>query len=89
MLVNKVMEQMTATVVEELFNDQAVVEMLAEDPGITKKREETQQAIVYLDEKRSRRLCIWMKRSRRSTTCRLRAIWREARSEFHVGKRVF
>ena len=50
MLVNKVMEQMTATVVEELFNDQAVVEMLAEDPGITKKREETQQAIVYLDE---------------------------------------
>ena len=41
---------MTATVVEELFNDQAVVEMLAEDPGITKKREETQQAIVYLDE---------------------------------------
>ena len=91
MLVNKVMEQMTATVVEELFNDQAVVEMLAEDPGITKKREETQQAIVYRrsGRKRSRRLCIWMKRSRRSTTCRLRAIWREARSEFHVGKRVF
>ena len=26
------------------------MEMLAEDPGITKKREETQQAIVYLDE---------------------------------------
>ena len=35
MLVNKVMEQMTATVVEELFNDQAVVEMLAEDAGFT------------------------------------------------------
>ena len=50
MLVNKVMELMTSTVIEELFNDHAVVEMLAEDPGITKKREEAQQAIVYLDE---------------------------------------
>ena len=50
MLVNKVKESINATVIQELFNDASVVEMLAEDPAITKKREETQQAIVYLDE---------------------------------------
>ena len=50
MLVNKVEELITPTVVQELFSDQSVVEMLAEDPSITKKREETQKAIEYLDE---------------------------------------
>ena len=50
MLINKVKEGINATVIQELFNDASVVEMLAEDPAITKKREETQQAVVYLDE---------------------------------------
>ena len=50
MLVNKVKELLVPTVIQELFSDVSVVDMLAEDPKITKKREETQQAIVYLDE---------------------------------------
>ena len=50
MLVNKVKEMMIPEVVKGLFNDATIVDMLAEDPKITKKREETQQAIVYLDE---------------------------------------
>ena len=50
MLINKVKESINATVIQELFNDASIVEMLAEDPAITKKREETQQAVVYLDE---------------------------------------
>ena len=50
MLVNKVKEMMIPEVVQGLFNDATIVDMLAEDPKITKKREETQQAIVYLDE---------------------------------------
>lgn len=50
MLVNKVEELITPTVVQELFSDQSMVEMLAEDPSITKKREETHKAIEYLDE---------------------------------------
>ena len=41
---------MQSKVIEELFNDATIVDMLAEDPGITKKREETKQAIIYLEE---------------------------------------
>ena len=37
-------------VAKNLFTDATIVDMLAEDPKITKKREETQQAIVYLEE---------------------------------------
>ena len=50
MLVNKVKETMETMVAKNLFTDATVVDMLAEDPKITKKREETQQAIVYLEE---------------------------------------
>ena len=50
MLVNKVKETMETMVAKNLFTDATIVDMLAEDPKITKKREETQQAIVYLDE---------------------------------------
>ena len=50
MLVNKVKETMEAMVAKNLFTDATIVDMLAEDPKITKKREETQQAIVYLEE---------------------------------------
>ena len=50
MLVNKVKETMEAMVAKNLFTDATVVDMLAEDPKVTKKREETQQAIVYLEE---------------------------------------
>ena len=50
MLVNKVRDTIQSTVIEELFQDATIVDMLAEDPAITKKREETKQAIVYLDE---------------------------------------
>lgn len=50
MLVNKVRDTIQSKVIEELFQDATIVDMLAEDPAITKKREETKQAIVYLDE---------------------------------------
>ena len=50
MLVNKVKETMETMVAKNLFTDATIVDMLAEDPKITKKREETQQAIVYLEE---------------------------------------
>ena len=50
MLVNKVKETMETMVAKNLFTDATIVVMLAEDPKITKKREETQQAIVYLEE---------------------------------------
>ena len=50
MLINKVRDSMQGKVIEELFNDATIVDMLAEDPGITKKREETKQAIIYLEE---------------------------------------
>ena len=50
MLVNKVKETMETMVAKNLFTDATIVDMLAEDPKITKKREETQQAIVYLGE---------------------------------------
>ena len=50
MLINKVRDSMQSKVIEELFNDATIVDMLAEDPGITKKREETKQAIIYLEE---------------------------------------
>ena len=50
MLVNKVKETMETMVAKNLFTDTTIVDMLAEDPKITKKREETQQAIVYLEE---------------------------------------
>lgn len=50
MLVNKVTDGMEAMAAKNLFTDATIVDMLAEDPKITKKREETQQAIVYLDE---------------------------------------
>lgn len=50
MLINKVKESMQSKVIEELFNDASLVDMLAEDPSITKRREETKQAIVYLEE---------------------------------------
>ena len=50
MLVNKVKETMETMVAKNLFKDATIVDMLAEDPKITKKREETQQAIVYLEE---------------------------------------
>lgn len=50
MLVNKVKEMLVPEVVKHLFTDSTVVEMLAEDPKITKRREETQQAIIYLEE---------------------------------------
>ena len=50
MLVNKVKETMESMVAKNLFTDATIVDMLAEDPKITKKREETQQAIVYLEE---------------------------------------
>ena len=49
-LVNKVKETMETMVAKNLFTDATIVDMLAEDPKITKKREETQQAIVYLEE---------------------------------------
>ena len=50
MLVNKVKETMETMVAKNLFTDATIVDMLAEDPKITKQREETQQAIVYLEE---------------------------------------
>ena len=50
MLVTKVKETMETMVAKNLFTDATIVDMLAEDPKITKKREETQQAIVYLEE---------------------------------------
>lgn len=50
MLVNKVKETKETMVAKNLFTDATIVDMLAEDPKITKKREETQQAIVYLEE---------------------------------------
>ena len=50
MLVNKVKETMETMVAKNLFTDATIVDMLAEDPKIPKKREETQQAIVYLEE---------------------------------------
>ena len=50
MLVNKVKETMETMVAKNLFTDATIVDMLAEDPKITKKREETQQAIVYLEQ---------------------------------------
>ena len=50
MLVNKVKETMETMVAKNLFTDATIVDMLAEDPKITKKREETQQAIMYLEE---------------------------------------
>ena len=50
MLVNKVKETMETMVAKNLFTDATIVDMLAEGPKITKKREETQQAIVYLEE---------------------------------------
>ena len=50
MLVNKVKETMETMVAKNLFTGATIVDMLAEDPKITKKREETQQAIVYLEE---------------------------------------
>ena len=50
MLVNKVKETMETMVAKNLFTDATIVDMLAEDPKITKKREETQQAFVYLEE---------------------------------------
>ena len=50
MLVNKVKETMETMVAKNLFTDATIVDMLAEDPKITKKREGTQQAIVYLEE---------------------------------------
>ena len=50
MLINKVRDSMQGKVIEELFNDATIVDMLAEDPRITKKREETKQAIIYLEE---------------------------------------
>ena len=50
MLVNKVREGIQPKIIEELFNDACLVDMLSEDPKITKKREETKQAIIYLEE---------------------------------------
>ena len=50
MLVNKVRDALVTTMIQELYNDGTVVDMLAEDPQITRKREETQQAIIYLQE---------------------------------------
>ena len=50
MLVNKVKETMETMVAKNPVTDATIVDMLAEDPKITKKREETQQAIVYLEE---------------------------------------
>lgn len=50
MLINKVKNSIQSKAIEELFSDEILVEMLAEDPSITKKREETKQAIVYLEE---------------------------------------
>lgn len=50
MLINKVKEGVQSKAIEELFNDASLVDMLAEDPSITKRREETKQAIIYLEE---------------------------------------